>query len=250
MRKFRFMFIFAIILLILTACFDGSTGPSNEGFDFSEDEAADDSSEDEMDFSDEAGSENDSEQGFDFTEDDNPESSSESGFDFTEDEESEEPSDSGFDFTNDDEGEDPGPSSDDEPTDNSNNPGQILPPEGTSTWVITYGNGTINCPNISQSIDESPPETVTITLGVDGNIIVVKGMGEAPEIFLFLLDSGSGGSRFVGYHEVPGEVSEIKYEMFFTNTAGQMAADFGWGNISNETQGCQVNREFSGQRQN
>jgi len=230
-------------MITLAACTSGPGNTSEEGFDFSEEESAEAAPE-EMVFTEDEAADNDPEAGFDFTEDEAEEPPSEPGFDFTEDDSADEPV-SGNDSNN-------GENQDAEPANNPPDPSDtaenIFPPEGVSNWVINYDEGTITCSTFTQTFEVSPPDTVTIELGVDAAALIVKGMGEAPEIFFLLWNSGPGGSQYDGWYTVPGDNVEIHYQMVFTNLSDPNTADYIIGNISSTTEGCQVSRGFGGTR--
>lgn len=232
MKNIKQFLIISIVMITLAACTSGPGNTSEEGFDFSEEEVAEEPPEEMI-----------------FTEDEAEDNAADPGFDFTEDEVEEPPSDPGFDFTEDAEpGEDQETEPENESPDPSNTADGIFPPEGFSNWVINYDEGTITCPTFTQPFEASPPDNITIELGVDAAALVVRGMEEAPEIFFFLWDSGPGGSQYDGWYEVPGTDMEIHYQMVFTNLSDPSTADFIMGNIYSTLEGCQVSRSFGGTR--
>lgn len=232
MKNIKQFLIISIVMITLAACTSGSGNTSEEGFDFSEEEVAEEPPEEMI-----------------FTEDEAEDNAADLGFDFTEDEVEEPPSDPSFDFTEDAEpGEDQETEPENESPDPSNTADGIFPPEGFSNWVINYDEGTITCPTFTQPFEASPPDNITIELGVDAAALVVRGMEEAPEIFFFLWDSGPGGSQYDGWYTVPGTDMEIHYQMVFTNLSDPSTADFIMGNISSTLEGCQVSRSFGGTR--
>ena len=216
MKIHKMMMIIAIGALALTAC----VGETEEGFDFSEEEAREQAAEKEMVFS----------------EDEAMDLLPNAGFDLTGDE---------------DAGEDPGMVFDeDEAVEPSNPPDEVFPPEDTSNWQIHHDPGTVTCPNVTIPIEASPTETVSILLGAEAASLVVSGFGGGPEIFFFLLDSGPGGSLYQGFYTPPGAIEEVKYEMMFTNLSDPSKADYLMGTIAADEQGCQVSRSFYGLRLN
>ena len=227
MKNMKIIPIILLLLVTLAACNSGQGNAPEEGFDFSEEEAAEAPPEEMV-----------------FTEDEAEEPPSEPGFDFTEDEFANDPG-SGNDSNNDED-------QNAEPANNPHNPSntadEIFPPAGVSNWVINYDAGTITCPAITPTFKESPPDTVTIEVGVDSTALIVKGMEEAPEIFFLLMNSGPGGSQYNGWYTVPDAKVEIHYQMLFTNLSDPNAADFILGDISSTTEGCQVARSFGGTR--
>jgi len=232
LKNIKQFLIISIVMITLAACTSGSGNTSEEGFDFSEEEVAEEPPEEMI-----------------FTEDEAEDNAADLGFDFTEDEVEEPPSDPSFDFTEDAEpGEDQETEPENESPDPSNTADGIFPPEGFSNWVINYDEGTITCPTFTQPFEASPPDNITIELGVDAAALVVRGMEEAPEIFFFLWDSGPGGSQYDGWYTVPGTDMEIHYQMVFTNLSDPSTADFIMGNISSTLEGCQVSRSFGGTR--
>ncbi len=76
--------------------------------------------------------------------------------------------------------------------------------------------------------------------------MLVKGMGDAPEIFFILINALPGESFYNGYLDVPGSDVEILYDMVFTSQGGLATADFIVGTITSEQQGCSVLRGFEG----
>lgn len=232
MKTIKLIPIVLLFSLMLAACTSGPANTSEEGFEFSEEEVAESDPEEMV-----------------FTEDEAEDNTADPGFDFTEEEVEEPPSDPGFDFTEDAEpGEDQETEPENDSPDPSNTADGIFPPAGFSNWVINYDEGTITCTTFTQPFEASPPDNVTIELGVDAAALVVKGMEEAPEIFFFLWDSGPGGSQYDGWYTVPGTEMEIHYQMVFTNLSDPSTADFIMGNISSTTEGCQVSRSFGGTR--
>jgi hypothetical protein len=219
LKILKFMPVFFLLLVALAACASDPSNALEEGFEFSEEEAAEVLPE-EMVFSEEEAINIEPEPGFDFTEDNENEPMSETGFDFTED----------------------------EPIDPIIPLEKAYPPAGISNWIINHDEGTVNCESLSFPFEKSPPEQVTIDLGVDGSVFFLRGMGEAPEIFFVLEYSGEFGTQYYGVYTVPVENVDIKYEMAFTNLTDPNAADFIMGNIFSTSQGCKVYRSFSGTR--
>jgi hypothetical protein len=243
MKNIKLIPFVLLLSLMLAACASGPGETADEGFEFSEEEVAEEPPE-EMVFTEDEAEDNAADLGFDFTEDEVEEPPSDPDFDFTEDDSANEPA-SGNDINN-------GENLDAEPVNDSPDPSNtadgIFPPEGFSNWVINYDEGTITCPTFTQPFEASPPDNITIELGVDAAALVVRGMEEAPEIFFFLWDSGPGGSQYDGWYEVPGTDMEIHYQMVFTNLSDPSTADFIMGNISSTLEGCQVSRSFGGTR--
>ena len=237
MNKLRLIGLLMVGVLLVAACSGGTAETSEDGFDFTEDDAAAQDDSEGMEFSEEEVSEPGGEEGMVFSEDEVSPQESEPGFDFTEEEDDSEADD-----------EIPDEDPEDNPAEDPDVPDTVFPPEGTSNWMINHDEGTITCPNISMPFEASPPEPVTITLGAEAASLIVQGMGEAPEIFFFLLNSGPGGSFYDGYYTPPGSGVEIHYEIVFTNISDPATADYLMGNITSEEQGCKVSRSFGGER--
>lgn len=222
MKFYKELIILIIISLALFACTDNIPAESEEGMDFSEEEVMDQPDEEGMDFSEEEGMDLSGPEPGDLPDDEAADEDAEMVFDEDEVEPVPDP------------------------------PNVILPPEGNTNWQITHDEGTVNCPegNISITIDPSPPETVSIFVGVNADSLTVTGFGDTPEILFFLLETGPGGSRYKGYYTPPGFTEEIVYELVFTNLTDPTTADFVFGTISADEQGCDVSRSFSGNRNN
>lgn len=222
MKFHKELMILIIISLALFACTDNAPAESEEAMDFSEEEVMDQPVEEGMDFSEE---------------EDNDLPAPEPG-DLPEDEAADEDAEMVFD--------------EDEVEPVPDPPDVILPPEGNTNWQITHDEGTVICPegNISIKTDPSPPETVSIFVGVNADALTGSGIDGGPEILFFLMDSGPGGSFYKGYFTPPGFTEEIVYELVFTNITDPMTADFLFGTITADEQGCDVSRTFSGNRIN
>lgn len=209
-----------MLVVLLSACAGDATEPSDkpmEGFDFTEEEA--------IELSDEGG--------FDFTEEEALDVDAELGFDFDEDEVDEPP---GMDFD------------DDEAQNLPDLPDQLFPPNGASNWLIKHHDGTATCPSQTIPIWGKEPEMVTISLGADAATLVVSGMEGGPDIVYLLEGSGPGGSIYNGYFQPPGASSEIHYQILFSSVVDGSFADFLYGSISAEEQGCKISRNFDGNR--
>jgi len=220
MKIHKVLLIALIGVFALAACTGNTAENGEEEMMFSEEEVMDQPAEEGMEFSEEEAMDPPGNEGSDVSEDDV--SDEEPEMEFDEDE------------------VDPVPTP----------PDVILPPEGTSNWQVTHDEGTVLCPegNISIAIEASPPETVSILVGVDAAAMIASGLEGGPEIDFFLFDSGPGGSLYRGYFQPPGFSNEIEYEVVFTNLTDALTADYLMGTISSEEQGCVVSRSFSGNR--
>jgi hypothetical protein len=216
--KTRFIFLpLLIFVVLLSACAGHAEVVSEEGFEFTEEEAADALTEEGFDFSDSEALVVDNEQGFVFDED---------------------------------EGDDP-PGMDFDDDEGLNLPDQvedIFPPAGMTNWLIKHDDGTATCPNQTIPIWGNEPEMVTISLGAEAASLVVSGMEGGPEIFYLLEQSGPGGSLYNGYYQPPGTNAEIHYQILFTNLVDSSMADYLMGSIAAEEQGCKISRSFQGNR--
>lgn len=137
---------------------------------------------------------------------------------------------------------------DDEALDLSDLPDHVLPPNGISNWLINHHEGTATCPNQTIPIWGSEAEMISISLGADAASLVVSGMAGEPEITYLLENSIPGGSIYNAYFQPPWASSEVHYQIFFTSLADGSMADFLYGTISAEEQGCKIARNFDGTR--
>ena len=217
MKSSFFYLALLIVSVSLTACVGDAIDVSEEGFDFTDGEAA----------------EALPEQGFDFSEEEASDMEDEPGFVFDEDEVNEPP---GMDFD------------DDEGLDLSDLPDHVLPPNGKSNWLINHHDGTATCPNQTITIWGNEPVTVTISLGAEAAGLLVSGFEGGPDILLFLEQSGPYGSIYNGYFQPPGANSEFKYRMVFSSMVDASMADYLDGSITGNEQGCYISRSFQGNR--
>ena len=229
--KTRFIFIPVLIFLVLlSACTGDAVDVSEVEFEFTEEEAAESFSEEGFEFSDEEALGIDNEPGFEFDDDNRDD---QPGMDFNDDEGDDPP---GMDFD------------DDEALNLSDLPDQLFPPVGASNWLINHHAGTAACPSQTIPIWGSEPEMVTITLGAESQSLIVSGMEGGPEIFYLLEQSGPSGSIYNGYYQPPGASSEVHYQILFSSLADGIFADYLFGSISAEEQGCKISRDFDGSR--
>lgn len=190
-----------------------------------------------------------SEDGFDFTEEEAAEALPEEGFDFADDEALPVDNEPGFVFNEGEVNEPPGMEFDeDEAIDLPDLSDTIFPPEGVSNWLILHDDGTAVCPNLTIPISGNEPEMVAISLGVDAQALVVSGFEGGPDIFFLLEQSGPGGALYNGYFSPPGVNAEIHYQIVFTNLTDSSMADYLMGSITAEEQGCKISRSFQGNR--
>jgi hypothetical protein len=216
--KTKFGLFFTLILVVILSACAGDIGDvSEEGFEFTEEEAA----------------EPVLAEGFDFTDGEALVVVDEQGFVFEEDEGDDVP---GMDFDDDDGLELPDQDID------------IFPPEGMTNWLIKHDDGTATCPSQTIPIWGNEPEMVTISLGAGAQSLVVSGMDGGPEIFYLLERSGPGGSLYNGYFQPPGATAEIHYQILFANLVDSSVADYLMGSIAAEEQGCKISRSFQGNR--
>lgn len=216
--KPRFIFLpLLIFVVLLSGCAGDAGGDSDVGFEFTDEEAAEPLSV----------------EGFDFSDDEALVVDNEPGFVFDENEGDDLP---GMDFD------------DDEGLNLSDLPDQLFPPIGVSNWLINHHDGTATCPSQTIPIWGNEPEVVTIRLGAEAASLVVSGMEGEPEIFYLLEQSGPGGSIYNGYFQPPGASSEIHYQILFSSLAEGSFADYLFGSISAEEQGCKISRNFDGNR--
>jgi hypothetical protein len=187
-------------------------------------------------------------EGFDFTEEEANELTSEEGLEFT-DNKGLSPESQGFDFSEEEANEGSGMDFDgDEPLKLPDVPDHLLPPEGSSNWLITHDNGTATCPNNTIVIWGRQPETIKITVGAEDVSLVVSGMEGGSDMLFLFESSGIGGSIYNGYVQPPGASSEFHYQLVFTSSANDLNANYVMGSITGEEQGCRISRSFEGNR--
>jgi hypothetical protein len=189
------------------------------------------------------------EEGFEFTDEEAAEALPELGFDFTDDEALAVDDEPGFVFDEDEVGDPPGMDFDDDEALNlSDLPDHVLPPNGKSNWLIMHDDGTATCPNQTITIWGNEPVNVTISLGAEAAGLLVSGLEGGPDILLFLEQSGPYGSIYNGYFQPPGANSEFKYRIVFSSMVDASMADYLDGSITGNEQGCYISRSFQGNR--
>jgi hypothetical protein len=189
----------------------GGSSSAEEGFDFSEEEAAEESAPgEELVFSEEEVDVPDSENGFDFTDD--AESEPEEGFDFSEEDVQE-------DLPDDENNQDPWT--------------QTLPKPGYSDWRITNEVGTMDCTDIQFELGPESEELGRIQAGPepDLDVLIAEGVTEEGELYFYKDYSQTAVYTTVDYIP-PGGTSEVVYEMTFYNLNGGEYADSLEGTIS------------------
>ena len=221
MKTKSIFFTLIVLCLFLTACAWDGTAPvdeSNDGMDFTEEEAIEVISEEGFDFSDDEGLavENNDVPNPSVEENDAPD---------------------GMDF---DENEAVAPIQE---------PGELYPPEGTSSWMFDHDAAISICePYGEYPVSEPESETLTITLGAEGASLVIAELYAGIDVSYVLEVAGADGSTYYGYVKNPVAGNEIHYEIVFFSINDREAADRLSGTLRSELEGCVITRSFVGNR--
>lgn len=123
----------------------------------------------------------------------------------------------------------------------------IFPPEGTTNWLFNHDDVIATCePEGTMVISGPESENVTIRLGAEGASLVMFDLYAGAEVFYILLNADVGASNYIGQYIIPGDGIVINYEVFFTSLGDNLFADFVFGSLRSEFEGCVLTRDFSG----
>jgi len=138
----------------------------------------------------------------------------------------------------------------DEAIDINQQPEELYPPEGISSWLFEHEAAFITCsgqPSMAASQAES--EILTITLGAEGASLVVSDLYGDNSVFYILENAGVGGSNYAGFLQNPSTGVDTHYKIFFYSIIDQQAADNLTGSLRSEFEECVITRKFDGYRQ-
>ena len=177
------------------------------------------------------------------------------GFDFTEDDLEEDPlpidlpenDDPSEDLPLADE-EDPGMVfPDDEVEEITEDPAVILPPVGETNWEITHEDGTIVCPNLTETFGEGEVEIVKIEISSGPDQFALLLYAPEGEDFIPLQRNfGNPIAEYDGDLPIPETGDKLHFQIFFDNLEGGSIANYIYGTISSEAGGCLTTRDFTG----
>jgi hypothetical protein len=128
-------------------------------------------------------------------------------------------------------------------------PDELFPPEGTSSWMFDHSEAIATCePYGDYPVSDPESETLTITLGAEGASLVIAELYAGVDVTYVLEIAGADGSTYIGYVKNPIAGNEIHYEIVFFSINDRQAADRLTGSLRTELEGCVITRSFVGNR--